>query len=243
MIVKLSHNLLALISILLLISNTLTNSANARNIKNVTLVKSFNNKSIGKINTYSAWNLQSSGLSKEAFELAEIGYSNLIRKNFLQNRGLLTIIDYSKPSSQKRLFVLDMTKGKVLFNTLVAHGQNSGYNYATEFSNDQESHKSSLGFYITLNTYIGENGYSLKLKGCEKGINDNAYNRSIVIHGAEYVSQNYIKSNGFLGRSWGCPALPLPVSKTIIDKIKNGSCVFVYSPSKKYLSKSRAFSI
>ena len=185
------------------------------------------------------WNLKSSGLSYDAFEQALKGYHYFLCSKMLQKNNLLTIIDYSKPSSQKRLYVLDMNSGNILFNTWVAHGRNSGYNYATEFSNDEESHKTSLGFYITQNTYTGINGYSLKLKGCEKGINDKATERAIVFHGAEYVSESFIREHGYLGRSYGCPAIPLMISKKIIDKIKNGTCMFLYHPTKKYIVRSK----
>lgn len=188
---------------------------------------------------YSEWNLTAAGLSQQAFNEAMKGYNYLQEKKLLQNTNVLTIVDYSKPSSQKRLYVLDMLNGKILFNTLVAHGRNSGLEYATAFSNSGESHKTSLGFFITLNTYNGNNGYSLKLQGCEKGINDKALQRAIVMHGAEYADENFLQSNGFLGRSYGCPAVPEKISKKIIDTIKNGSCIFLYHPTKKYTSVSK----
>jgi hypothetical protein len=131
-----------------------------------------------------------------------------------------------------------MQTGRIIFRTLVAHGRNSGYVYATSFSNDEASYKSSLGFYITRGTYTGINGYSLKLEGCEKGINDHALNRAIVMHGADYASEEFLQQNGYLGRSHGCPALPSTLSKKIIDKIKNGSCMFLYYPSKAYIDRS-----
>jgi hypothetical protein len=143
------------------------------------------------------------------------------------------------PSSQKRLFVLNMISGKVLFNTLVAHGKGSGLAYANDFSNKEASYKTSLGFFVTQNTYSGENGYSLKLKGCEKGINDNAIERAIVLHGAPYACESFLHNNGYLGRSHGCPAVPEKLSKQIIDAIKNGSCMFLYHPTKKYTSISK----
>lgn len=188
---------------------------------------------------YDEWHLESVGLSKDAFEKAYKGFHVLQARNLLKNCNLLTVIDYSMSSIQKRLFVLEMNTGKMLFNSLVAHGRNSGQNLATRFSNAGESHKSSLGFFITLNSYRGGNGYSLKLKGCEYGINNNALNRAIVMHGADYVSERFIGRNGYLGRSHGCPAVPLELNKKIIDVIKNGSCVFLYHPSKKYLAHSK----
>ncbi len=188
---------------------------------------------------YAAWNLSAAGISQEAFSEAIKGYNYLQEKKLLNNTHVLTIVDYSKPSSEKRLYVLDMNEGKILFNTLVAHGRNSGLEYASNFSNSAESHKTSLGFFITMNTYTGGNGYSLKLQGCEKGINDKALARAIVVHGAEYADENFLHSNGFLGRSYGCPAVPENVSKKIIDTIKNGSCMFLYHPTKKYTAVSK----
>lgn len=188
---------------------------------------------------FTAWNLAASGLSLAAFEMAQQGFTRLDAKHVLPKNNLLTIIDYSMPSSQKRLFVLDMVSGVVLFNSLVAHGRKSGHNYATEFSNNPASNKTSLGFYITLNTYNGGNGYSLKLKGCESGINDKAYRRAIVLHGADYVSEKFIQKNGCLGRSYGCPAVPQALNKKIIDIIKDGTCMFLYHSSKKYSNTSK----
>lgn len=187
---------------------------------------------------YTSMDLEKKGLSKNAFELALKGYNNLIQKRLVRNKNIITVIDFSKPSDQKRLYVIDIKRKKLMFQSLVAHGRNSGLEYATSFSNENDSHKSSLGFYVTLNTYSGECGYALKLKGCERGFNDHAYERAIVIHGSEYVTENFLHSNGFLGRSWGCPALPEKISKKIIDVIKNGSCLFLYHPTKKYLLTS-----
>lgn len=188
---------------------------------------------------YTAWNLGASGLAKDAFEKAVKGYNYLLKKQMIGNTGVLTIIDFGKASTQKRLYILDMNSGKVLFNTLVAHGRNSGASYATDFSNEEQSNKSSLGFFITMGTYTGANGYSLKLKGCEKGINDKALNRAIVLHGAAYVSEDFINAHGYLGRSLGCPAVPMAQHKKIIDQIKNGSCVFLYHPAKRYSTRSK----
>ncbi|MEO6229618.1 MAG: murein L,D-transpeptidase catalytic domain-containing protein [Ferruginibacter sp.] len=187
---------------------------------------------------YKSWDLARVGLSEAAFEYALKGYDYLSKTSLLAKKNILSIVDFSKVSSKKRLFVLDITTGKILFNTLVAHGHNSGNEYASQFSNLPESHQSSLGFYVTLGTYFGGNGYSLRLKGCEKGINDKAFERAIVIHGAKYVSDSFIDSRGFLGRSYGCPSVPTEVSKDIIDVIKNGSCLFVYHPTKNYIQNS-----
>lgn len=187
---------------------------------------------------YNSWQLAQEGISFDLFSKAIKGYSNLDKKGLLSNNNLITIIDFGKPSTQKRLFVLDLNTGEILFKTLVAHGRNSGQLFAKSFSNKASSYASSPGFYITKGTYNGNNGYSLKLTGCEKGFNNNAEKRAIVIHGADYVSESFIEHNGFLGRSHGCPALPEEVSKEIIDVIKNGTCLFIYFPMKNYLLKS-----
>ena len=187
---------------------------------------------------YTKLDLAVKGLSKNVFDLSLKGYKRLLQKKLIRNKNIITIIDFSISSDKKRLYVIDLKRNKVLYHSLVAHGRNSGLEYATDFSNETDSHKSSLGFYITMNTYSGEHGYAMKLKGCEKGFNDKAFSRAIVMHGSEYVNEAFVKSNGFLGRSWGCPALPEKVNKKIIDVIKNGSCLFVYHSSQKYLSNS-----
>jgi hypothetical protein len=187
---------------------------------------------------YTTWNLEKEGISVDLFSYAIRGYEHLKQQNRLTNTGIISIIDFSKPSSEKRLFILDTETGKLLFKTLVAHGRNSGRELASTFSNTASSFASSLGFYITSETYSGKHGYSLRLNGCERGFNDNAYKRAVVVHGADYVSESFVRQNGFLGRSHGCPAIPIEFSKKIIDLIKNGSCLFIYSPQKKYLTQS-----
>ncbi len=186
---------------------------------------------------YNTLHLLQAGLQEEAFEQAYKGYYKLLEQGMLQNE-VLTIADFSKASSAERLFVIDMEKGKILFHTLVAHGRNSGLNYATEFSNKLESNKSSLGFYLTLQTYYGGKGYALRLQGLEKGINDNAFARAIVLHGSDYVTSQFANNNGYLGRSLGCPAVPTRQTKAIINSIKNGSLLFIYHPTENYKSKS-----
>lgn len=188
---------------------------------------------------YDSLKLNMMGLSQQAYNYAIQGFDYLVANGKIANEKILSIVDFSLPSSRKRLFIIDLRNSKLLFNTYVAHGANSGREYANDFSNIPESNKSSLGFYETLSTYIGGNGYSLKLDGLERGINDNANRRAIVIHGAPYVSEQFIQSQGYIGRSWGCPALPERLHKPIIDKIKNGTCLFIYSPNKNYLSHSR----
>ena len=187
---------------------------------------------------YDSLQLDTLGLSKQAFIEALKGYDYLRTNGKLSNENVLTIADFSLPSSQKRLFVIDMNNYQILYNTYVAHGRNSGKEFANRFSNSPRSNMSSLGFYVTQNTYFGENGFSLRLQGEEKGINDNAEKRAIVIHCANYVSEKWIRDLGYIGRSLGCPALPETVAKPIIETIKDGSCFFIYSPNKKYISKS-----
>lgn len=187
---------------------------------------------------YDTLHLSQVGLQEEAFEQAYKGYYKLLEQGKVQKKDVLTIADFSKPSSAERLFVIDMEKGKILFHTLVAHGRNSGLNYATEFSNKLESNKSSLGFYLTLQTYYGGKGYALRLQGLEKGINDNAFARAIVVHGSDYVTNQFANTNGYLGRSLGCPALPTRQTKAIINSIKNGSLLFIYHPTENYKTKS-----
>ncbi len=192
-----------------------------------------------KASVYDSLKLNLSGLSRKAFDYALKGFASLRSMGKLNNDSIISIIDFSLSSGQKRLFVIDIKNYEVLYNTYVAHGRNSGTEYAKKFSNKPESYKSSLGFYVTGDTYNGEHGYSLRLEGEEKGINDNAYSRAIVMHSADYVNENYIKSKGYIGRSLGCPALPEKVYKPVIEKIKNGSCLFLYSPNDYYLSHSR----
>jgi hypothetical protein len=156
----------------------------------------------------------------------------------LTKKPILTVVDYSKPSSEQRLWVFDVNQEKLLFNTHVAHGQNSGGTTPTHFSNQISSKESSLGTYVTQDTYMGSNGYSLNLKGLEKGINDNAYTRRVVVHGANYVEPNYIKSIGHAGRSWGCLAVAKTLSKSFINLIKDGSVIFAYYPDTQYISHS-----
>jgi L,D-transpeptidase catalytic domain len=188
---------------------------------------------------YESMGLDGMGLSKQTFDYAMKGFNLLLEQGRLANENIISIVDFSMPSSKKRLFVIDLEQLKVLFNTYVAHGVNSGAAMAREFSNTPESLKSSLGFYETLQTYSGGHGYSLRLEGLEKGINDNANSRDIVIHAADYVDEAFIKARGFIGRSWGCPALPEKLNKPIINTIKGGTCLFLYSPDKGYLTRSK----
>ncbi|MGL4687943.1 MAG: murein L,D-transpeptidase catalytic domain family protein, partial [Fusobacteriaceae bacterium] len=170
----------------------------------------------------------------KVFKIALKGYSKIDNKK----KKLLTIIDFSKPSSEKRFYVIDLKNKKTVIKSYVAHGTKSGGNIATSFSNKSNSKKSSLGFYLTENTYNGRNGYSMRLNGLEAGINDKAKDRSIVIHGASYVSTAMIDAQGRIGRSFGCPALPKKMNKEVIDTIKNGSVIYIYGNDNNYLKKS-----
>ncbi|MGB0166267.1 MAG: murein L,D-transpeptidase catalytic domain family protein [Luteibaculum sp.] len=176
--------------------------------------------------------------SFEVFEKALMGYEKIVSKGLLKKDQLLSIIDFSLSSNEKRLWVIDLKKKEILFHSLVAHGRNSGEEYAESFSNRIQSYQSSLGFYITEETYKGKHGHSLYLTGLEPGVNDNARKRGIVIHGADYVDPDFIKKHGRLGRSLGCPALPQHLSKKIIDTIAHKSCLFIYFPDQSYLNNS-----
>lgn len=179
-------------------------------------------------------------LSKEVFKMAYKGYLNLKEANKLSDhKEILSVADYSISANEKRLWVIDLNKRKVLFHSLVAHGQGTGEEFARDFSNKNESHQTSIGFFITENTYMGGNGYSLKMQGLDKSYNDNAYARAIVIHGAPYVSNEFIQANQRLGRSWGCPAVPTVLAKPIINTIKDKTCFFAYYPNEKYLASTQ----
>jgi hypothetical protein len=171
----------------------------------------------------------------DVFRKALQGYQQIEN---IKNKSIITIIDFSRPSTEKRFFVIDIENKRLMYKCLVSHGKNSGENKAESFSNEPESLKSCLGFFLTAETYYGKHGYSLKLDGLEKNINNNARSREIVIHGADYVSEKYIEKYGRLGRSWGCPALPPEVTKEIIDKISNGSCLFIYGEDELYKKMS-----
>jgi|GEM_PF-397802 len=176
---------------------------------------------------------------RDVFILAMTGYEQLQRQGKLLNERYLTVIDFRLPSTRERIWVLDMVERKVVFKTLVAHGVNSGELYATEFSDRPQSFQSSPGFYLASESYIGKHGLSLRLDGLEAGINGNARDRAIVLHGADYVSQEFIRNNGRLGRSQGCPAVPLELSQPIIETIQGQSCFFILQPGTQYLQKSQ----
>ena len=182
--------------------------------------------------------LGNNDLSLEAFSFAYLGYKQLLLKDVLEKKNILTIIDFNKSSKEERLFIIDLQKRIIIHESLVAHGKNSGWDIPKSFSNAANSHQSSLGFYVTGETYMGKHGLSLKLDGLEKGINDNARKRHIVIHSADYVSDSFIHQVGRLGRSFGCPSLPSENYNEIIDLIKERSVIFIYSKQKEYFNKS-----
>jgi hypothetical protein len=188
---------------------------------------------------YDSLELATSGLSEQAFKFAWKGYQKLRAKGMLAKEGILSICDFSQSSRNKRLYIIDLVSMKLLINTYVAHGRNTGGEFAKSFSNSPESHKSSLGFYVTRSTYSGSHGLSLKIDGVERGFNDRALKRNIVVHGSEYVGPNFIEQNPFTGRSYGCPAVPDSESAEVINSIKDGSCLFIYYPNKTYISKSQ----
>lgn len=179
---------------------------------------------------YDSLGLDALELSRAAFEHAVKGFLALQQAGEIRNTDVLSIVDFSLPSNKKRLFVIDMLNGRLLFNTFVAHGRNSGGLMATRFSNRTNSLMSSLGFYLTGDAFIGQHGYSLRLEGIERGWNDHANRRAIIMHPADYVSEEHIREWGFLGRSEGCPAIPQELNQPIIDEIKGGSCLFLYAP-------------
>ena len=207
--------------------------ANNARVSLIDAVKADNN------DIYTILNLTEAGLSKDVFLLAIKGLNKLESDGKLSNPNIITIADYSQSSNKKRLYVIDLINKKLLFNTYVAHGRNTGDEYAKFFSNQEGSSKSSLGFYITEKPITGSHtGYSLTIKGVEKGFNDNAIKRAIIIHAAAYATENFIKKYGRLGRSFGCPALPPDLNKPIIETIKGGSCLFIYNPDNYYIHNS-----
>jgi hypothetical protein len=181
---------------------------------------------------YQELQLEEKGLSQDAFRYAFKGYQQLLAEGKLEKAQYLSICDFSQSARRKRMYIINLEDHSIVLQTYVAHGMKSGGEFARQFSNKPESHQSSLGFYVTKNTYFGQHGLSLRLEGLEKGINDKAYRRAIVLHGATYIGE------GHMGRSFGCPAVPKHESKKIIQTIKDGTCLFIYHPNKQYLSKS-----
>ena len=211
----------ALVAATLLVPNAIDASASVSFTR-----ADFDSTSIGNIET-------------EVFKMALDAASCAVRTGAVSAPETLTVIDYSKPSSERRLWVFDLKAKELVYEELVAHGQGSGANMATQFSNEDESHQTSLGLFVTRDTYVGKNGYSLRLDGLDRGVNDRARDRAIVMHGAPYVSEAFVKANGRLGRSWGCPAISAAVAKQMIDRVKGGGLVFAYYPDAKLLKTSK----
>ncbi|MEI6628529.1 MAG: murein L,D-transpeptidase catalytic domain family protein [Alphaproteobacteria bacterium] len=220
------HNTLTLI----LLFCAIPSFSNLRKSKTVAVVQ--------QESLYSQLHLSELGLKQIIFDRAVSGWNVLISQKLLSKSWILSIVDFSQSSNTKRLYVIDMDKKVLLLNTYVAHGRNSGEEFATFFDNKLNSFKSSLGFYITGNIYQGNHGLSMRLRGIEKGINDGAEQRGIVMHGAPYVSETFIKQCGRLGRSQGCPAVPQELCPQIIGFIKQGSCFYMYSSDENYLKHS-----
>ncbi|TDE29695.1 MULTISPECIES: murein L,D-transpeptidase catalytic domain family protein [Flavobacterium] len=219
-----------------------TSFSEPKNVKPIVYAKTLETSDEAKIEiAYNNLHSDKFALPKlESFSVALKGYYSLKEKGLIK-KDILTLIDFSLSSNTKRLWVIDLITGDVLFHSLVAHGRNTGEEFASNFSNASESYKSSLGFYSTGEMYNGKHGMSLRLDGLEKGVNDNARARGVVMHAADYVSNSFIKNNHRLGRSQGCPAVPVELSKEIISTIKNKSCFFIYHPSR--VSKFGAESI
>lgn len=191
-------------------------------------------------NLYDEIGLQTKGLEYNVFKFAVSGYYNLQRDNNISpTKQRIAIVDFRKASQDKRLFVVDLETRRLLHHTWVAHGKNSGLVYAQKFSNEHSSLQSSLGFYKTSNTYNGQHGYSLHLDGMEAGFNDQVRPRAIVMHGADYITPEYIAKHGRAGRSWGCPSIPYGEHTAIIDNLKTGNCLFIYSDDLSYLNQSK----
>lgn len=193
-------------------------------------------------NIYNTLNSNNFNLPElRTFSEALKGFYLLKEKGVIQ-KDILTLIDFSLSSNTKRLWVIDLSTNTILFNSLVAHGKNTGDEFASDFSNSNSSFKSSLGFYATGEIYQGKHGASLRLDGLEKGINDHARERAVVMHGADYVSDSFIRNNKRLGRSLGCPAIPLELTDEIIETIKDKSCLYIYHPSRSFAMEERLIS-
>jgi hypothetical protein len=186
------------------------------------------------------WNMASVGsIDSHVFQLALHAAGCAMRSGAATHPSTLTVIDYSRPSTDKRLWVFDLQARELVYEELVAHGQGSGGNMATHFSNEADTHSTSLGLFVTADTYVGKNGYSLRLDGLDRGFNDRARDRAIVMHGAPYVSAEFARTQGRLGRSWGCPALDAVIARNVIDRVKGGGLVFAYYPDEDWLAGSK----
>jgi hypothetical protein len=182
---------------------------------------------------------EAAGVSRDVLKLALDAIECATASGEIEAPPTLTLIDYSKPSVEPRLWVFDLAEGRLLFSELVAHGRNTGENFATNFSDTLNSRQSSIGLFVTADTYVGSNGYSLRMDGLEPGFNGRARERAIVMHGAPYVSEEIAARQGRLGRSWGCPALRQAIARNVIDTVRGGGVVFSYYPDEEWLSSSK----
>lgn len=197
-------------------------------------------KTVASNSAAAGWDMPALGaIDADVFELAINAAGCAVRSGAVTNPSTLTVIDYSKPSTEKRLWVYDLQSRELVYEELVAHGQGSGGDQATRFSNEPETHATSLGLFVTADTYVGRNGYSLRLDGLDRGFNDRARDRAIVMHGAPYVSAEFARAQGRLGRSWGCPALRDAIARDVIDLVKGGGLMFAYYPDQKWLAASQ----
>lgn len=224
-------------AVLSLLAGAMMANAGPRSTANTSAASAAANSSV----SFSAADFESTArgsIENNVLDLALGAASCAVRSGKVNNPRTLTVIDYSRPSSEKRMWVYDLQTRNLLYEELVAHGQGSGGNVPNAFSNEAETHRTSLGLFATDDTYVGKNGYSLRLDGLDAGLNDRARERAIVIHGAPYVSESYVKANGRLGRSWGCPAIRPEIARQMIDRIKEGGLVFAYYPDQG-LQKSK----
>lgn len=222
-------------SMAFLANGIVINAANA--VDNATLDNSTTNGNIQKyISTFTS---ESKELRPQVIELALKAYINAKKEGVAITKPILTVVDYTMPSTANRMWVLDLSTSKILFNTLVAHGKGSGDLYSTKFSNSNGSKESSIGTFVTEGTYDGKHGNSLKIKGLDKGFNDQVEPRLVVMHSANYVSNEYAKAHKMIGRSWGCLALNPQIAQKVISTVKGGSVIFSYYPDQKLLSSSR----
>jgi hypothetical protein len=197
------------------------------------------NKVPGSATSHTLFDAREAGVSADVLHLALSAVKCGVASGDLRAPKTLTLIDYSRPSTEPRLWVFDLQTGDMLFKELVAHGKNTGDNMATRFSDDMNSRQSSIGLFRTSDTYVGNNGYSLRLDGLEPGFNAHARQRAIVMHGAPYVSADFAASQGRIGRSWGCPALREAVARKVIDTIRGGDVIFSYYPDQSWLKASK----
>ena len=187
---------------------------------------------------YNLMGLGNYGLQREVFFKAYKGYNFLLKKGLVRKKNILTVCDYSQSSNNKRLYVIDLKETRMLFNTFVSHGRNSGGEFANTFSNLIESNKSSLGFMLTAETYNGKAGYSMRFDGMEAGINDKVRTWDIVLHGSYFVNAQMVETRGIIGNSLGCPAIPNDKRNQVIEAIKGGSCFYINHPDNWYNTTS-----